>query len=650
MQGSGSVAAVAARQAGARESGAHGAGARGLRLWLGTGAVMLGLALLAQPGRAQDGVTVSHAITTFGDPPKYPADFPHLDYVNPDAPTGGEISQWGFGGFDSMNPYSVKGRAGALSSIFYESILTGTADEIGTAYCLLCTTMEYPEDRSWVIFNLREDVTFSDGSPMTAEDVLFSYETFLAKGLTDFRTVLAEQVEKVEVLGPHKVKFSFKPGFPTRDLPSDMGGLPILSKAHYTANNRDLEASSLEPFLGTGEYVLDRIDVGKTLVYRRNPDYWGRDLPINRGRGNFDSIRIEYYADSNAAFEGFKAGTYTFRNENSSKSWATGYEFPAVKAGHVKLEELPSGTKANGQAFIFNLRRDTFKDPRVREAIGLMFNYEWSNETLFYGLYARINSVWENSWLAATGTPSAEEVALLQPLVDEGLLPASILTDEAVMAPVSGARQLDRGNLRKASALLDEAGWTVGSDGLRRNAEGKVLAVEFLNDNQQFERIINPFVENLKALGVDAKMTVVDSAQMESRTRPPSYDFDIITDNARSGYISGSELLQYYGSETADVSSFNVAGLRSPAVDRMVDKVMAARSNDELTVATRALDRVLRAERFWVPQWYKNTHTVAYFDMYEHPGTLPPYALGELDFWWFNADKAAALKAAGAIR
>jgi microcin C transport system substrate-binding protein len=316
----------------------------------------------------------------------------------------------------------------------------------------------------------------------------------------------------------------------------------------------------------------------------------------------------------------------------------------------VKLDELPSGTKANGQAFIFNLRRETFQDPRVREAIGLMFNYEWSNETLFYGLYARINSIWENSWLAATGAPTPAEVAILQPLVDEGLLPASILTDAVVMPPTSGARQLDRANLRKASALLDEAGWAVGSDGLRRNAAGKVLAVEFLNDNQQFERIINPFVENLKALGVDAKMTMVDSAQMESRTRPPSYDFDIITDNARSNYISGSELKQYYGADTADVSSFNVAGLKSPAVDRLIEVVMAATSNDELTVATQALDRALRAERFWVPQWYKNTHTVAYFDMYGHPETLPPYALGELDFWWFDADKAAALKAAGALK
>jgi microcin C transport system substrate-binding protein len=316
----------------------------------------------------------------------------------------------------------------------------------------------------------------------------------------------------------------------------------------------------------------------------------------------------------------------------------------------VKRAELPSGAKANGQAFLFNLRREKFSDPRVREALGLMFNFEWSNATLFYDLYARIHSVWENSYLAAEGVASPEEAAILQPLVDEGLLPAAILSDAAVMAPASGDRQLDRGNLRKASALLDEAGWTVGADGMRKNAAGEPLRVEFLNDNQQFDRVISPYVENLRALGVDAYMTRVDDAQMESRTRPPNYDFDIITGNARSSYIAGSELKQYYGSETADVSAFNTMGLKSPAVDRLIDVVLAADSNEALTIATKALDRVLRAERFWVPQWFKDTHTVAYFDMFEHPESLPPYALGEMDFWWYNAEKAAALKTAGALR
>ncbi|WP_349035574.1 extracellular solute-binding protein [Pseudotabrizicola sp. 4114] len=605
--------------------------------------------MTALPVWAQETVITSHGISTFGEL-QLPADFTHLPYVNPDAPKGGEISIWAPGGFDSMNPYSVKGRAAGLSSAPYETIVTGTADEIGAVYCLLCSTMEYPEDRSWVIFNLRPEVTFSDGTPMTAEDVLFSYETFLAKGLSDFRAILATQVETVEVLDPHRIKFTFKPGVPHRDLPADMGGLSVMSKAHYEANNLDLEESSMTPMLGTGQYTPGRVDVGKSVTWVRNPDYWGNDLPLNKGRGNFDSIRIEYYADYDAAFEGFKAGNYTFRNEASSVKWATGYDFPEIADGHIIKAELPDGSKATGQAFLFNMRREKFQDPRVREAIGLMFNFEWSNATLFYGIYARITSVWENTWLAATGIPSAEETAILQPLVDEGLLPATILTDEAVMPPTSGERQLDRANLRRASALLDEAGWTVGSDGRRRNAAGQVLSVEMLNDSPSFDRIMNPYIENLKALGVDAKLTRVDNAQMESRTRPPSYDFDMVVGNARSNYISGSELKQVYGSATADMSAFNIMGLKSPAVDRLIDVAMASASLEDLTVATQALDRVLRAERFWVPQFYKNAHTVAYYNMFEHPETLPPYALGELDFWWYNAEKAEALRAARVLR
>lgn len=617
---------------------------------VGAGALVLALAALALPLRAQENVIVSHGISTFGDPLKYPADFAHLAYVNPDAPKGGDISFWAQGNFDSLNPYSYKGVPAAGSTIMHESILTGTADAIGESYCLMCTTMEYPEDRSWVIFNLRPEVAFSDGTPMTAEDVIFSYETFLAKGLTDFRSVLSQQVEKVEALDPHRVKFTFKAGFPTRDLPETVGGLPILSKAHYAAKNLNMEESTLEPWLGTGPYMFEKMDTGRNIVYKRNPDYWGRDLPINVGRNNFDEIRYEYFADPNAAFEGFKAGAYTFRNENSSKTWATSYDFPAIQNGTVIKAELPNGNKANGQAFVFNLRRDKFQDPKVREAIGLMFNFEWSNKTLFYDLYARINSIWENSDMAATGTPTEGEVALLKPLVDQGLLPEAILTDEAVVAPVSGERQLDRGNLRKASALLDEAGWAVGSDGIRRNAKGEVLSVEFLNDSPAFERVINPYVENLKALGIDARMTNVDPSQGEARTTPPAFDFDMTTHNARSSVISGADLLQFYGSKTADDSGFNLMGLKSPAVDALIADVMAAQSMDSLRTATKALDRVLRWERFWVPQWYKDTYTVAYYDQYGHPETLPPYALGEGDFWWYDAEKAAKLRASGALK
>ena len=593
--------------------------------------------------RAEGDTIVAHGISTFGNL-KYPAGFPHLDYVNPDAPKGGEIAEWAAGGFDSMNPYTAKGRAAALSAGMYESLMTTVADEIGSSYCLICETLEYPKDRSWVIFTLRPDVKFADGSPLTADDVVFSYGLLRDKGLPSFQAVIQTQVESAEVIDPLHVKFTFKTGIPTRDLPETAGGLPIFSRADYEKNNRNIEESSLEPFLGSGPYILDSMDVGQRVVYRRNPDYWGASHPLNIGRNNFDRIRIEYFGDYDAAFEGFKSGAYTFRNEASSLIWATRYDFPALQKGWVVKHELPDGSIANGQAFVMNLRREKFQDPRVREAIGLMFNFEWSNKTLFYGLYARINSIWENSDLAATGLPSAAELALLEPLKDQ--LPPGVLEQEPVMAPVSGDQQLDRKNLRKAAALLDEAGWPVGDDGIRRNARGEKLTVEFLNDSQSFDRVINPYVESLRKLGVDALLTRVDDAQMTARER--GHDFDIITDQLGQGYIPGAGLRQYFGSGSVD-DVFNSAGLADPAVDKLIAAVEAATTQEELTTSVHALDRVLRALRFWVPQWYKNKHTVAYFDMFEHPDPLPPYALGELDFWWYNAEKADKLKAGGAF-
>lgn len=586
----------------------------------------------------------SHGISTFGDL-KYPADFKHLDYVNPDAPKGGEMSIWAFGSFDSMHPYTTKGRGGAGSSGLFESILASVSDEIGASYCLLCTTMEYPESRDWVIFNLRDNITFSDGSPLTAEDVVFSYELFRDKGLPSFRAVLQTQVETAEALDTHRIKFVFKADAPKRDLPETVGGLPVFSKAHYIANDRDFEESSLEPLLGSAPYMLGSMDVGQRIVYQRNPDYWGENLPLNKGRNNFDRLRIEYYADYNAAFEGFKGGSYWFRNEASSKIWATGYDFPAISKGFVKKEAIPDGSISTGQSFIFNLRRPQFQDARVREAMGLMFNFEWSNKTLFYGIYERINSFWDNTDLRAEGAPTGAELAVLEPLKD--ILPAGILTEDAVTMPINSERQLDRSALRRASALMDAAGWTVGAGGLRRNAAGETLKIEILNDSQTFDRVINPFVENLRKLGVDAKLTRIDNAQMTDRER--KYDFDMIVDSLRTAYIPGAGLKQYFGSETADSSVFNKMGLKSPAVDKLIEVILAAETREDLVPAVRALDRVLRAERFWVPQWYKNTHTVAYYDMYEYPDALPPYALGSTDFWWFNQEKFDKLKADGAF-
>jgi len=607
----------------------------------------IGLAVIfgAMSLRADEAITKTHGFNFFGEL-KYPADYKHLDYVNSDAPKGGEISIWTMGTFDSFNPYTRKGRAGALASAPFESLLEGTSDEVGTSYGLLAETLEYPEDQSWVIFNMRPEARFSDGTPVTAEDVAFTYELFLNEGLASYRAILGQIVTGVEILGPHRIKYSFADDASRRDAIPIVGGLPVKSKAWFEKTGAKLDESRMEPAIGSGPYVLDSYDINKRITYKRNPDYWGKDLPFNKGRGNFDTIRVEYFADSNAAFEGFKSGAYTFRQENSSKSWATAYDFPALDEGHVIKTLLPDGGMATGQSYVMNLRRDKFNDIRVRQAVGLLFNFEWSNESLFYGQYARINSFWENSELAAEGMPSDAELALLEPIAD--LLPAGVIDAEAVMAPVSGDRTLDRKNLRKASALLDEAGWTVGDDGLRRNAAGETLTIEIIEDSPTFDRVHLPFIDNLKAAGIDAIYSRIDPAQMTDRSR--NYDFDMMVDQFPMSLEPSSGLKQYFGSETADQSVFNSMGLKSQAVDALIEHVMNAQNKAELETSVKALDRTLRAYYFWVPQWFNDAYRVAYWNMYEHPETLPPFALGNLDFWWYNAEKAADLKAKGVLR
>ena len=613
------------------------------------GSLILALAALAIPARAET-VIKSHGISTFGDL-ALPADFTHLPYVNPNAPKGGEMSQWAPGSFDSFNPYTISGNAGALASIFYESILTGTLDDVSAAYCLLCETMEYPEDRSWVIFNLRKDVTFSDGTPFTAEDVLFSYEIFRDKGIPEFRAVANEKFQSVEILDPYRIKFTFAPGTPFRDMPAQAGSSPIFSKKHYMENNRDLEKSSLEPFLGTGPYVLESFKPGQQIIYKRDEDYWGEKHPLNVGQNNFDRIRIEYFGDDNAAMEAFKAGVYTFRVESLPKRWANDYAFPTVQSGDVKTEVIPSGNIAGGQSIIFNLRRPQFQDPKVREALGLVFNFEWSNKALFYGLFARVNSIWENSEMAATGVAGPDEVAILQPLVDEGLLPAGILTDEVKMGSVSSdANNLDRRNLRAASALLDEAGWTVGDDGLRRK-DGKTLRMEMVHSRTDLLPVMQAYVENLRALGVDASFDIIDDPQLQERASPPNFDFDALpTTVVNGGLEPGGVLKQAWASVAKDNSSRNRMGYANPAVDKLLDQADAATSRAELTTVIKALDRVLRSEFVIVPRYYKRDNWVAYYNMYERPDPLPPYALGELSIWWYNAEKADALKAKGVLK
>ena len=614
--------------------------------WLGAGLSALALMGFAQAAKADGHITKTHGYNFFGSL-VYPADYPHLNYVNPEAPKGGEISQWSRGTFDSFNLYTRKGNAGARSTIGHESILTTFADDPTASYCLLCETMEYPEDLSWVIFNLRPEVQMQDGRPWGAADMKFTFDLFMEQGLPSFRAAFGSMISGVEVLDTHRVKFTFAEDSPPRDRIDLAGGLPAFSQSWVEDNEYRIDEANLMPIMGTGAYSLDSYEINQRIVYKRNEEYWGNDLAQSKGRNNFDRIRVEYFGDSVSAFEGFKAGSYTFRAENSSKTWATGYNFPSLEKGWVVKRELSDGSMGLMQSYVFNLRRDKFEDKRVREAIGLMFNFEWANESLFYGLYRRVSSFWGNSDLQAEGAPSAAERALLEPLVAEGLLDAELLTAEAILPPVSSSRQLDRKNLRKASALLDAAGWLVGDDGMRRK-DGKVLTVEFLDSSPAFDRITLPYVENLKRLGIESSLNRVDPAQEAERSR--KYDFDMTTHNGRMPWEPSTGLEQWFGSEAVNESSRNLMGVADPAVDRLIAVIVNAKTKEEMVTGVKALDRVLRDKLFWVPQWFKDVHTVAYFDQFEHPDPLPPLARGELDFWWFNQDKHDALVAAGALR
>jgi microcin C transport system substrate-binding protein len=608
-------------------------------------------ALGALPAPAQeDDLIVTHAIATFSlDDLTYPADFEHLSYVNPEAPKGGEMSlSWSSAGgsFDSLHPYTNQGNPAVLASIFFESMLEATLDTIGESYCLLCETVAYPEDQSFVIFTLREEATFSDGTPVTAQDVLFSYEILRDEGLPSFRANLPNTIASAEVLDDRRIRFDFNPESQVRGRLGTAGGLPVFSQASHEASGLDFSESRLEPLVGSGPYIVGEIDPGRSTVFVRNPDYWGNELPLNQGRHNFDSIRIEYYADAIAAFEGFTAGNYLFRQENSSQNWANNYDFPRLNDGIVIREQIPQGLIASGQSFVFNLRREKFQDPRVREAIALMFNFEWTNQTLFYGLYSPIDSFWENTHLEAEGMAPPEELAVLEPFRDR--LPEEIFTDVPFAAPTSDPdRTFDRRNARRATALLEEAGWTPGDDGMLRNAAGETLEVEFLNAGPLFDRIINPYVENLRAIGIDASLNRVDGAQMSQRQRDA--DFDMITDHFPMGYEPGTSLRQYFGTLGADEALFNAVGLADPVIDELLETVIRAETRDEMEIATRALDRVLRAYRIRVPQWFNDSSWVAYYNHYRYPEELPPYGVGFLDFWWVDPEAEQALRDQGVL-
>jgi len=620
---------------------------------LALAAGVAGALILAGQSRAQDSseVITSHGYNFFGEL-KYPADFAHFDYVNPDAPKGGEIAMAAQGTFDSLNPYTRKGRAAALSSSIYESLMdeNAPADEYGSQYCLLCESLEYDKGKTYVIFHMRKDAKFSDGTPLTAHDVVFTHNLFLEQGLPSYAIAVKKRITNAEALDDYTVKFEFADDISRRSLIDQVGGTPVFSKAWFEKTGARLDEPRLETSPGSGPYTIESFEVNRRIVYQRNPDYWGKDLAVNVGRHNFDRIRIEYFADETAAFEAFKAGEYTFREEGNSKLWATSYDFPAAQRGQVVKEEIPDGSPPSNSGFIFNLAREPLKDKKVRDALALAYNFEWTNESLQYGLFDQRNSFIQDTPLEAKGTPSSEETAFMESLPVE--VPDEVMTGEARMAHTSSPEKLnDRRNLRKAMGLLDEAGWTVGSDGLRRNAAGEVLTIEIPVNSAGaavLEAVIGSFVQNLQLMGVDAKMEKADPSQYTNRRR--DRDYDIIFDAYRVFLGVGTGLSQVFGSSEAAFSLFNPAGLASPLVDAIIDAALKTETQAEQDTSLMVLDRALRWEFFMVPAYYKANYWVAYWDVYGHPETIPPYDLGYLDFWWYDSEKGEQMRASGALR
>jgi microcin C transport system substrate-binding protein len=577
-----------------------------------------------------------HGLSIFGDL-KYPADFTHFDYVNPDAPKGGKASQIGTAGlttFDSFNAYILKGDAAQGMELVFDTLMARALDEPDAVYGLVASSADVAPDGLSVTFKLRPETKFADGSPLTADDVVFSFDTIKAKGHPAFAIPLKDVVS-AEALDPQTVRYTFQ-GQLIRDLPISVATLPILSKAYYTAH--DFEKTTLEPPLGSGPYKIGDFKAGTYVTYVRREDYWGKDLPINRGQHNFDEVRYEYYRDRTLELENLLAGNFDFREEFTSKDWAGGYDKPAVKDGRVKLLTIPDERPSGAQGFFINTRRDKFKDVRVREALGLAFDFEWSNKNLFFGLYTRTGSYFENSDMKASGVPSPEELALLEPFRDK--LPAAVF-GEAVSPPVTDGSGNNREQLRRASKLLAEAGWTQTPQGLR-NAAGQPFSVEILIDSPSFERIVGPYLKNLKAIGIDATMRRVDAAQYERRLK--DFDFDLTTQRYALRLTPGIELKTFWGSDAAKTNgSFNLAGIADPVLDQLIDHIVTAKSRAELVTATRAADRVLRAGYYWVPQWYKGAHNLAFWNKFGWPEVKPRYERGALDTWWYDSEKAKAL-------
>ncbi len=623
--------------------------------------VPIALAGLALPAMAEP----RHGISAFGEL-KYPRDFKHFDYVNPNAPKGGRFNHVGSGGrltFDSFNPFILKGDpAQGLGELVFESLMVRAVDEPDAMYGLIAQSADIAKDRMSVVFELRPEAHFANGSPLTADDVIYSFLTLKEKGHPVFRSQLRDVVTAVK-LGPHRVRYEFK-GEQIRDLPLIVAGLPVLSKAYYAKVN--FEETTLQAPVGSGPYAVGDFKQGSSVTYKRRADYWGAKLNVTQGRFNFDEIRFEYFRDRTAALESFKAGDYDFREEFTARDWANAYDFAAVRDGRVQRLTLPDESPSGAQGFFINTRRDKFKDPRVRRALDLAFDYEWMNKNLFYGLYQRTASYFENSPMKASGPPSAAELALLEPFRHR--LPTDVMTGDPYSPPVTDGSGADRQKLREAVKLLAAAGWAIktetvdkqdcgtacslmrtlgvgnrDTEQVLRNARGEMLEIEFLTNEPTMERIVTPYTQTLRLLGIRATVRRVDAAQYERRVK--SFDFDVVTQRYVMRLTPGPELLNYFSSQSAVTDgSFNLAGIADPVVDALTAKVLEARSREDLLAATRALDRVLRAGHYWIPHWYKAAHNIAYWNKLDRPETKPKYDRGVLDTWWYDSAKAAKLK------
>lgn len=594
---------------------------------------------------ADETLTVSHGVSAFGEL-KYGPDFTHFDYVNPDAPKGGQIRlrpTIGTRTFDGFNPYVVRGDAADGAQHLFDSLMARAYDEPDALYGLVAESVAMPADRSYAIFTLRPEARFSDGSPVTADDVAFSIETLREKGLP-YLAIALRNVESVRAEDAHTLRVDFAEGALTRDLPALVAEMPIFSRAFHETHPFDKPTIDTPP-LGSGPYRVGPLKQGRTVTYERREDYWAKDLPVRRGQFNFDRITYEYFADADIALEAFKTGEFDLNEEFSSFNWAKKYDIDPIAKGWVIKTEIPDGRPAGTQGYWLNTRRPQLADPRTREAIGMAFDFEWSNEKLFFGLYKRTDSFFENSDLEAAGAPTEAELALLEPFRDT--LPERVF-GEAITPPVSDGSGADRKLLRKATRLLRAAGWSL-KDGVLHNEKGEKLSLEFLEvSGGGFGRITRPFMENLKQLGIDARLRSVDPAQYQQLTE--AFDFDVAVARFSLSPTPGPRLKGWLASSSRDaVGAQNYAGVSDPVIDALIDRIEHAGSRDELRAAASALDRVFRAGFYWVPNWTKGTHTIAYWDRFGKPQDLglekPLYDRGVILTWWFDPERSAELEA-----